>query len=98
MPAGKAMEARAFQSPSRYVQGPGQIRKLPRFAKNYGETALAVIDTFFYKEYSENISYNSMLGCKAYNQGQLRHFVCQRVQNFTKIRNHIEVTGNFAID
>ena len=55
MPSGKAQEARAFQSPSRYVQGPGQIKNLPMFAKHYGNTVLAIIDTFFYKEYSVKI-------------------------------------------
>ncbi|HJB16470.1 MAG TPA: iron-containing alcohol dehydrogenase [Candidatus Blautia excrementipullorum] len=53
MPEGKAKEARAFGSPSRYIQGPGEIRNLPVFASNYGKTALAVIDPFFYQEYSQ---------------------------------------------
>ena len=44
MPAGKANESRAFQSPSRYVQGPGEIKNLPVFAAKYGKTALAIID------------------------------------------------------
>ena len=29
MPSGKAKESRAFQSPSRYIQGPGELRNLP---------------------------------------------------------------------
>ena len=53
MPAGKASIARAFGSPSRYVQGPGEIKNLPKFAAEYGNTALAIIDTFFYREFSE---------------------------------------------
>ena len=32
MPAGKGNESRAFQSPSRYIQGPGEINNLPVFA------------------------------------------------------------------
>lgn len=52
MPGKKAGEARGFQSPSRYVQGPGEIEKLPAIAKNYGDTVLAIIDTFFYERYS----------------------------------------------
>ena len=36
MPSGKAKESRAFQSPSRYIQGPGELRNLPVFAANYG--------------------------------------------------------------
>ena len=55
MPSGKAKESRAFQAPSRYIQGPGEIKNLPLFAANYGKTALAIIDTFFYKEYSVRI-------------------------------------------
>lgn len=55
MPSGKASESRAFQSPSRYIQGPGEIRNLPKFAAQYGKTALAMIDSFFYPEYSQRI-------------------------------------------
>ena len=55
MPSGKAKESRVFQSPSRYIQGPGELRNLPAFAANYGPTALAIIDTFFYPEYSAKI-------------------------------------------
>ena len=51
MPSGKASESRAFQAPSRYIQGPGEFKNLPVFAANYGKTALAIIDTFFYPEY-----------------------------------------------
>lgn len=53
MPAAKAGESRVFQGPSRYIQGPGEINNLPKFAGSFGDTALAIIDTFFYKEYSE---------------------------------------------
>ena len=55
MPSGKAKEARAFGSPSRYIQGPGEINNLPEFAANYGNTALAIIDSFFYEEYRVKI-------------------------------------------
>lgn len=55
MPAGKANESRAFQSPSRYIQGPGEINNLPVFAAKFGNTALAIIDNFFYPEYSVKI-------------------------------------------
>lgn len=55
MPQKKAQEARGFQAPSRYVQGPNEINNLPRIASNYGNTALAIIDTFFYQEYSVKI-------------------------------------------
>ena len=67
MPAGKANESRAFQSPSRYVQGPGEIRNLPVFAAKYGKTALAIIDSFFYPEYSVKIpEMFEAAGMKAY--------------------------------
>ncbi|MDD3347651.1 iron-containing alcohol dehydrogenase [Oscillibacter sp.] len=55
MPSGKAKESRAFQSPSRYIQGPGELKNLPIFAGHYGKTALAIIDTFFYPEYQAKI-------------------------------------------
>ena len=67
MPAGKANESRAFQAPSRYIQGPGEINNLPVFAAKYGKTALAIIDTFFYKEYSVKIPQMfAAAGMKAY--------------------------------
>ena len=40
MPSEKAKDSRGFQSPSRYVQGPDEIKKLPKTAKNDGSTAL----------------------------------------------------------
>lgn len=55
MPSGKAKEARAFGSPSRYIQGPGELRSLPKFAANYGNTALAIIDAFFFDEFRETL-------------------------------------------
>lgn len=55
MPDVQAKESRAFGSPSRYIQGPGEIRNLPTFAANFGDTALLIIDTFFYAEYSRSI-------------------------------------------
>lgn len=55
MPAGKAKESRAFGGPSRYVQGPGELYHLPQFSANYGDTALAIIDSFFYEEYRKKL-------------------------------------------
>ena len=52
MPAGKAKEGRAFISPSRYIQGPGEINNLPKFASSYGDSVLVMIDKFFYDEWS----------------------------------------------
>ncbi len=55
MPAGKARECRCFQSPSRYMQGPGLIQRLPKFAANFGPAALLIIDPFFYKDFSVRV-------------------------------------------
>jgi len=55
MPAGKAGAARAYGSPSRYIQGPGEFNNLPVFASSYGDTALAIIDTFFYSSMKDRI-------------------------------------------
>lgn len=55
MPDAKAMESRAFGSPSRYIQGPDEINNLPVFSANFGKTALAIIDPFFYDEYQSRI-------------------------------------------
>ncbi len=55
MPAGKAKEARAFGSPSRYIQGPGELNSLPRLAAEYGDTAMLIIDAFFFEEYGKRL-------------------------------------------
>ncbi|MBQ3663591.1 MAG: iron-containing alcohol dehydrogenase [Clostridia bacterium] len=55
MPSGKAKEARAYGGPSRYVQGPGEIRNLPRFAAQYGNDVLVLIDGFLIESYREKI-------------------------------------------
>ena len=51
MPLGQSKESRAYCGPSRYVQGPGEFYNLPVFAANYGKTALAIVDAFFYEEF-----------------------------------------------
>ncbi len=56
MPAGKASEARAFGSPSRYVQGPGEVNNLPKFAAEYGKTALVIVDTFLFETIGKQIA------------------------------------------
>ena len=55
MPGGKAKESRAFGGPSRYVQGPGEIRNLPRFAAQYGEDVLVLIDRELFEAFREKI-------------------------------------------
>ncbi|MDR2088695.1 MAG: glycerol dehydrogenase [Clostridiales Family XIII bacterium] len=55
MPFGKAKETRAFGSVRTYIQGPGEISKLPRFARMLGKKALLLIDGFFYDAFSEEM-------------------------------------------
>ena len=40
--------SRAFGSPSRYIQGPGEINRLPCHSAQFGRRVFAVIDEFFY--------------------------------------------------
>lgn len=47
----KAGETRAFSSPGSYIQGPGEIHRLPEVVKSYGTNALLLIDPFFFDEY-----------------------------------------------
>ena len=56
MPAGQSGESRVFQGPSRYIQGPGEINNLPKFAGSFGDTAFALIDTFFFKDFTEKLT------------------------------------------
>ncbi len=41
--------ANILNSPSRYVQGPGELKKLGEYAANYGKKALALITKNGYK-------------------------------------------------
>ena len=43
----------AFGSPSRYIQGPGELSRLAEHAGKYGNRIVAVIDSFFYEDMSE---------------------------------------------
>lgn len=42
----------AWGSPSRYIQGPGEMKRLPEHTKKYGKRFFAIIDTFFYSDYT----------------------------------------------
>lgn len=67
MPAGKAGECRCFQSPSRYMQGPGLIHRLPKFAANFGDAVLLTIDPFFYDDFSKRVpEFFEKAGMRAY--------------------------------
>lgn len=96
MPAGKANESRAFNSPSRYIQGPGEFNNLPLFAANYGKCALAIIDTFFYKEYSEKIpTMFAEKNMKAYTvefKGKCSGAILSELIDFTKSLSEIPDT------
>ena len=39
--------ARAWGSPSRYIQGPGELMRLAMHTKKYGKKIFAVIDEYF---------------------------------------------------
>lgn len=41
---------RAFGSPSRYIQGYGELKALKSYTENYGKHVLAIIDPFFYQD------------------------------------------------
>ena len=67
MPAAQSGEGRAFQAPSRYIQGPGELKNLPKFAGTFGNKALLIIDTFFFKEFSVSLpEYFKEAGMQAY--------------------------------
>ncbi|MCD7821436.1 MAG: glycerol dehydrogenase [Clostridiales bacterium] len=50
------MNSRAWSSPSRYIQGPGEAERLGEHIQNYGDRGFAVIDSFFYPTYSSRFS------------------------------------------
>ena len=38
---------RAFGSPGRYIQGPGELEHLCDYTQDYGKTVFAIIDSYF---------------------------------------------------
>ena len=46
--------ARAWGSPSRYIQGPGELMRLTMHTKKYGKKIFAVIDEYFFEDYGSN--------------------------------------------
>lgn len=52
MPLGKAPCSRAFAAPGKYIQGPGEIARLPEYASSFGTSALILIDAFLFGKYS----------------------------------------------
>lgn len=47
---------RGWGSPSRYIQGPGEIENLAKYTAIYGKKVLAIIDPFFYDELSKKLA------------------------------------------
>lgn len=47
---------RAWGSPSRYIQGPGEFKRLPIHTEKYGKKVGAIIDAFFYEEYTKTLT------------------------------------------
>lgn len=46
-------KSRAWGSPSRYIQGAGELRRLPEHTAKYGDRVGAVIDVFFFDSYTK---------------------------------------------
>lgn len=46
---------RAFRSPMKYIQGPGEFNKIEEYANDYGGKALFLIDGFLFKDINEKL-------------------------------------------
>ena len=46
-------KSRAWGSPSRYIQGIGELNRLPEHTKKYGDKIGAIIDSFFFDTFSK---------------------------------------------
>lgn len=53
--------SRAFGSPLKYIQGPGEFDLLPQYIETYGTNAFALIDAFLYDDLGPRLN----RGCKA---------------------------------
>lgn len=51
-----APAARCFQSPSRYIQGPGTIDSLYETVMIFGNSAFAIIDAYFYESFRKKLA------------------------------------------
>ena len=47
--------ARAWGSPGRYIQGPGELMRLAAHTEKYGKKVFAVIDAYFFEEYTDKL-------------------------------------------
>lgn len=44
---------RAFSSPGKYIQGPGELDRLTEHTEKFGENVFALIDPYFYESMSK---------------------------------------------
>lgn len=58
MPLGQAGESRAFASPGKYIQGPGELDNLFTYAATFGNRVVILIDPFFYDKFSAKLEGN----------------------------------------
>ncbi len=70
---------RGWGSPSRYVQGPGEINNLETYTSLYGDKVLAIIDPFFYEEFSEKLK-------KQYEEKGAQ-IICQKFKGEVTLKN-----------
>ena len=50
------MTSIAFGSPGRYIQGPGELYRLPLHTEKYTGVVFALIDTYFYDAMSQELA------------------------------------------
>ena len=46
----------SWGSPSRYIQGPGEINNLPKYTSLFGDNVFVVIDQFFYENLTDKLT------------------------------------------
>lgn len=46
----------SWGSPSRYIQGPGEINNLPKYTSLFGDNVFVVIDQFFYESLTDKLT------------------------------------------
>ena len=86
-------QTRAFDSPSRYIQGRYEINNLKEYTDAYGQHVLILVDTFFFKEYSQK--FNTM-----YSNGPSKVIVKEFIGEITaeKIDAIVEEVKDFVPD
>lgn len=50
------IQTRAFASPGKYIQGPGEIRNLKEYTEVFGNRVFFVIDVFFFDSYTKMLA------------------------------------------